>query len=180
MDSWGYDFENNESYQVDMVADEYNMVLRNAHNNIGVFKGQVELVINTKKTQKGAESNTQIVRATKPVPNQQLAFVPVTPTVQVNKSRVGAPGGHIEVGEGHGNTTLVSAVPHRQKYDAAENVNGCVGKAANPEFIAPFWCVTTVRPHGGVQHGSCGEEHAVRRPGRERPRHDEHRCLANG
>ena len=44
-DSWDYDFDNNESYQMDMLADEYKMVLRKAHKNISVFKGQVELVI---------------------------------------------------------------------------------------------------------------------------------------
>jgi len=146
MDSWDYDFDNNENYQMDMLADEYKMVLRKAHKNISVFKGQVELVIKTKKTQKGAESNTQSVRATKLVPKRQLVFVPVTPTVQVKNTRVGAPGGQIEVGEGHDKTTLACAVPKSQKYEASENVKGCVGKAANPEFLAPFWCVTTVRP----------------------------------
>ena len=84
-----YDFDNNESYQMDMLADEYKMVLRKAHNNISVFKGQVELVFKTKKNQKGAETNTQSVRATKPVPKRQLVFVPVTPTVQVKKSSAG-------------------------------------------------------------------------------------------
>ena len=37
-------------------------------------------------------------------------------------------------------------MPKSQKYEATENVKGCVGKAAKPEFLAPFWCVTTVRP----------------------------------
>ena len=37
-------------------------------------------------------------------------------------------------------------VPNSQKYEAAENVKGRVGKTAKPEFLAPFWCVTTVRP----------------------------------
>ena len=100
MDSWDYDFDNNENYQMDMLADECQMVLRNAHKNISVFKGQVELVMKTKKNQEGAQSNTQSARATKPVPKRQLKFVPVTPTVQVKKSRVGALGGQIEVGEG--------------------------------------------------------------------------------
>ena len=132
MDSWDYDFDNHENYQMDMLADEYKMVLRKAHNNISVFKGQVELVIKTKKNNRGSESTTHSVRATKPVPKRQLVFVPVTPTVQVKKTHVGAPGGQIEVGEGHDKTTLVCAVPKSQKCEAAENVKGCVGKAANP------------------------------------------------
>ena len=44
MDSWDYYFDNNERYQMDMLADEYRMVLRKAHKSISVLKGKVELV----------------------------------------------------------------------------------------------------------------------------------------
>ena len=70
------------------------------------------------------------------------SMMPVTPTIELRKLGVG--GGHIEVGEGHGKT--IFALPKSEKYEAAENVKGCVGKAARHEFLAPFWCVTTVRP----------------------------------
>ena len=86
MDSWDSYFDDIERYQMDVLADEYRMVLRNAHKNISVFKGQVELVIKTKKNEKaGKETNTKSVRATKPVPKRQLVFVPVTPTIEVKK-----------------------------------------------------------------------------------------------
>ena len=55
MDSWDYYFDNNERYQMDMLADEYRMVLRKAHKSNSVFKGQVELVIKTKKNQKAGK-----------------------------------------------------------------------------------------------------------------------------
>ena len=66
------------------------------------------------------------MRATKPVPKRQLVFVPVTPTIEVkNQLMPEAHGGHIEVGAGHGQA--IFAVPKIQKYEAAENVKGCVG-----------------------------------------------------
>ena len=150
------------------------MVLRKAHKSIRGFKGRVELVIKTKKNEKAEKyTNTKSVRATKPVPKRQLAFVPVTPTIEVKKLGVG--GWHIEVGEGHGKTMF--AAPKSQKYEAAENVKGCVGKAAKPEFLAPFWCVTTVRPQG-----ECNMEVVVNTikfegQGRGRANHVEQRRL---
>ena len=87
MESWDYYFDNNERYQMDMLANEYRMVLRKAHKNISVFKGKVELVIKTKTNDKaGSETSTKRVRATKPVPKRQLVFVPVTPNVEPSRS----------------------------------------------------------------------------------------------